>query len=66
VVVTAATSMPGPLHLDWPGEPLTEVARWPMIWVPAFLAPFAVLLHVVSLRQTLARSPRAVAERGAP
>ena len=34
---TVATSTPGPLHLDWPGEPFTAIATWPVIWVPAFL-----------------------------
>jgi len=51
-VAVAATSTPGPLHLDWPGAPFTEILRWPLVWVPAFLAPVAVLLHVVSLQQT--------------
>jgi len=46
-----ATSVPGPLHGDWPGAPLTVVATWPMVWLPAFLAPLALFLHVNSLRQ---------------
>lgn len=53
VVGTAATSLPGPLHLAWPGEPLTEIASFPNVWIPAFLAPFAVFLHVVSIRKTV-------------
>lgn len=46
-----ATSVPGPLHGDWPGAPLTVVATWPMVWLPAFLAPLALFLHMNSLRQ---------------
>jgi hypothetical protein len=52
---TVATSTPGPLHLDWPGEPFTAIAAWPAIWIPALLAPAAIFLHVVSIRQSLAR-----------
>lgn len=54
VVGTAVTSVPGPLHLDWPGAPLTIVATWPFVWLPAFLVPFALFAHVVSLRQLFA------------
>ncbi len=28
---TAATSAPGPQHLDWPGETLTALGEWPVI-----------------------------------
>jgi hypothetical protein len=52
---TVATSTPGPLHLDWPGEPLTAIATWPIIWIPALLAPIGIFLHVISIRQALAR-----------
>jgi hypothetical protein len=51
---TVAASTPGPLHVDWPGEPLTAIATWPVIWVPALLAPVGIFLHVVSIRQALA------------
>jgi hypothetical protein len=52
---TVATSTPGPLHLDWPGAPLTAITSWPIVRLPAFLMPVAVFLHVVSLRQNLRR-----------
>ena len=52
---TVATSAPGPLHLDWPGEPFTAVAAWPVVWIPALLAPAAIFLHVVSIRQSFGR-----------
>ncbi|WP_165069624.1 hypothetical protein [Paludisphaera rhizosphaerae] len=51
---TVATSVPGPLHLDWSGAPFTAIAAWPVVWVPAFLAPIGIFLHVVSFRQALA------------
>ena len=49
---TVATSTPGPLHLNWPGEPFTAIATWPVIWIPALLAPIGIFLHVVSIRQS--------------
>jgi hypothetical protein len=55
---TVATSTPGPLHLNWPGEPFTAIANWPVIWIPALLAPAGIFLHVVSIRQSLARISR--------
>ena len=51
---TSATSAPGPQHLDWPGEPFTAIAAWPVVWIPALLAPTALFLHFVSIRQALA------------
>jgi hypothetical protein len=53
---TVATSTPGPLHLNWPGEPFTAIAAWPVVWIPALLAPIGISLHVVSIRQALGRS----------
>jgi hypothetical protein len=52
---TVATSTPGPLHLNWPGEVFTAITTWPVIWIPALLAPVGIFLHVVSIRQSLAR-----------
>ncbi|MES1176946.1 MAG: hypothetical protein ABUL62_21675 [Myxococcales bacterium] len=52
-VATVATSAPGPLHHAWPGAPLTAIASWPTVWLPAFLMPLAVFLHVASLRQNV-------------
>lgn len=57
VVGIAVTSTPGPLHLQWPGPPLTVIARWPVAWLPTFLVPFALFAHVVSLRQLLGQDP---------
>jgi len=52
-VAVVVTSTPGPLRLDWPGAPFTEIVRWPLVWLPAFLAPLAVLLHVTSIQQAV-------------
>jgi hypothetical protein len=52
-IFTGMTSAPGPLHRDWPGAPFTALAEWPVVWLPAFLAPLAIVLHVTSLRQAL-------------
>jgi hypothetical protein len=52
---TVATSTPGPLQLNWPGEAFTAIATWPVIWIPALLAPVGIFLHFVSIRQSLAR-----------
>lgn len=49
VVGIAITSAPGPLHLDWPGAPLTIVAQWPYALLPGFLVPCAVLGHVAAI-----------------
>ncbi len=53
-VARVATSTPGPLHRDGPGAPFTDLAAWPVIWLPAILVPFAAFLHIVSLRQSRA------------
>ena len=42
--MAGSLSAPGPPHLDWPG-----------VWIPALLAPPAILLHAASIRQSLAR-----------
>ena len=57
-IFTVITSVPGPQHLDWPGEPFTALAQWPIVWIPAFLAPLAIFLHVSSIRQAGAAAAR--------
>ncbi len=60
-IFTAATSAPGPQHLGWPGEPFAAIADWPVVWIPALFAPIGLFLHVLSIRQAVARIG---AERG--
>jgi hypothetical protein len=52
---TVATSAPGSIHLNWPGEPFTAITSWPVIWIPALLAPVGIFMHIVSIRRSLTR-----------
>jgi hypothetical protein len=51
IVGIAITSMPGPLHLDWPGVEPVVLTTVPFVWLPAVLVPLAVFGHLVSLGQ---------------
>lgn len=51
IVVTAISSLPGPLHVAWGGVAPTVIAEPPFVWIPAFLVPLAVFGHIASLRQ---------------
>lgn len=62
IMFTAATSVPGPMQIAWPGGAFEALASWPVVWIPAFLAPVAVFLHVVSIRQALAARERRLKE----
>ena len=65
VVAIAITSAPGPLHGDWPGEPVTFVARWPFVLLPTLLVPLAALGHV-ALAARLLRGERGEGPHVAP
>jgi hypothetical protein len=56
VIGIAITSAPGPLHRDWPGEPLTVVAHWPYALLPGFLVPVAVLGHILAIAKLVRRT----------
>ena len=45
------TAHPGPLHVERGGQTFIAFSTWPFIWIPAFLAPLAVFLHLFSIRQ---------------
>ncbi len=49
-MATVITSTPGRLHLGWPGAPFEALSRWPILALPAYLAPLAIVLHVHSMR----------------
>lgn len=51
VVVHAQLSTPSPLRVFVTDPPVTFIAYWPYILLPAFLAPLAWLLHAASLIQ---------------
>jgi hypothetical protein len=65
IVFMAVTSIPGPLHLPWPGIPNTVIAEFPMIWLPTFVVPVAIFGHAASLRQLLRTTPNATLPRTA-
>lgn len=54
IVGMALTTMPGPLHLAWPGVSNAVVAEAPFVLLPALLVPVALFGHVLSLRQCFA------------
>ncbi|WP_422923529.1 hypothetical protein [Singulisphaera sp. PoT] len=54
-IATVATSTPGPLHMNWAGEPFVAIATWPVVWIPALLAPLGITLHIISIRQAIAQ-----------
>jgi hypothetical protein len=64
-IATAITSVPGPLLHAWPGGAFPALATWPLVWLPSFLAPLAIFLHVASIRQTLPLLRRSAAAPGA-
>ncbi len=58
VVVIALLSTPSELRV-FLNEPSTAfVARWPFIWIPGFIVPFAIAMHVFSLVQLLPADDR--------
>jgi hypothetical protein len=55
IIGIAVTTLPGPLHLDWPGISNMIVTTPPFVWIPTFFVPVALFGHVISLRQLLGR-----------
>jgi len=51
IVGMAITTLPGPLHLAWPGVSNVVVTEVPFVLLPAVLVPMALFGHVLSLRQ---------------
>jgi hypothetical protein len=51
IVRTVMRSLPGPLHVDGFAISPTIVAVPPFVWLPAFVVPIAILVHLISLRQ---------------
>ena len=55
ILVIAVLSMPTPIR-QFHNEPAnTIVAHFPVIWLPAVLVPFALMGHVLGIRQLLRR-----------
>jgi hypothetical protein len=53
VVARGLLSAPTPFRMIVTDPPNTVVARFPVVWLPAFLVATAFVLHVVSLRQVV-------------
>lgn len=51
IVVIAIVSTPSPLRLFMNEPSNTMVAYYPFIWLPGFVVPMAIFLHLASLRQ---------------
>ena len=56
VVLRSALTTPGPLHLLAAEVPNRAIGTFPYTYVAGFLAPLAVVLHVLALRAIAARS----------
>ena len=50
IAVRSALTAPGPLNLIHAEVPNLVVATFPFMFIPAFFAPLAVVLHVLALR----------------
>lgn len=53
-VITGLLSAPTPLRVFMNEPANTEVAGFPFCWLPALVVPFALALHVLSIRKALA------------
>lgn len=59
IVGIAILSAPTPFRVFLNDPPNTIIAYWPFVWLPAFIVPMALLLHLLSLRQLLSKQPAA-------
>ena len=55
VIARSALTAPGPLHLIHSEVPNLAIGTFPYIFIAAFFAPLAVLLHVLSIRHLRSR-----------
>lgn len=51
IFLVAFLSTPGPLRQFFNDPPNTIVAYFPFVWLPAFIVPFAYLMHILSIKQ---------------
>jgi hypothetical protein len=56
IVFMAVTTLPGPLHLAWPGVSNVVVTTLPYVFLPGFLVPVALFGHVLALRKLAKRA----------
>lgn len=52
-LVTMQFSLPGPLHIIADGPTTREVVSFPMSLVPTFIAPFLIIVHLVTIAKVL-------------
>ena len=55
IVITAILSVPTPFRVFWNEPANTFVTNVPFIWLPGFVVPVALALHIFSLIQLLGR-----------
>ncbi len=53
VVFLGTLSTPSPYRVFMNDPPNTFIAEFPFVWIPAFIMPFALAMHLFSLRQVL-------------
>ena len=53
IFIVAMLSTPGPMRQFFNEPANTAVAYFPFVWVPAFVVPFAYMMHILSLKQIL-------------
>lgn len=53
IVTVAFYSMPGNSRLFYPGPANTLFGFFPFVWLPAFITPFIIAMHLFSLKQLL-------------
>lgn len=53
ITIISILSAPGPLRQFSIEPPNTMIAYFPFVWIPAFVVPFAILMHVLSIKQLL-------------
>lgn len=53
IFIVALLSTPSPMRQFFNEPANTVVAYFPFVWVPAFIVPFAYLMHVLSIKQLI-------------
>lgn len=53
IFIIALLSTPSPLRQFFNEPSNTIVAYFPFVWIPAFIVPFAYLMHVLSIKQII-------------
>ncbi len=56
IVIIALLSTPSPMRYFMNEPANTVIGHWPFIWLPGFVVPFALAMHVLSLRKVFLKS----------